>query len=85
MAEKEIQVEVVQPPKVKISPGDALNKGLFTLTLSLLALRVRPQRCKFYLDQFRKVLLNLPRLRNIVSEPHAAPEVCKINSSISAI
>ena len=60
---------MLQPPAVKIAAGASLDKTLFTRTFSLLALRIKPARCKFFMENFRKVLLNMPRLRNIVSDP----------------
>jgi hypothetical protein len=67
------------PPAHKIAAGDTLNKDVFTRSVNLLALCVKPQRCKFYMDTFRDVLLNMPRLRNIIPDPESNDsEVCAL-------
>jgi hypothetical protein len=59
----------MDPLPARIQPGEGLDRSRFSRTLQLLALRVLPTRCKRYMELFRAVLLNAPRLRNIVPDP----------------
>lgn len=72
---------IMLPPKLNLAPGAVLNKALFVRSFDLVALRIRAQKCKFFIDIFRNVLLNMPKTRNVVPDaaapPTAAKEVCE--------
>ncbi|XP_031569244.1 tRNA (guanine(37)-N1)-methyltransferase-like [Actinia tenebrosa] len=59
---------IVTPP-VTSRGCRTLNREDFTKVFRLPALRIDAKKCSLFMKSFRKLLLNRPRLRNIVPDP----------------
>lgn len=67
--EEHINDNLILTPPVTSRGCRTLNREDFTKLLRLPALRIDAKKCSLFLKSFRRLLLNQPRLRNIVPDP----------------
>lgn len=68
--EQHIDNNLILTPPLTSRGCRTLNREDFTKVLRLPALRIDAKKCSLFMKNFRRLLLNQPRLKNIVSDPN---------------